>query len=160
MSTQADAGAPTHLGRHTVLLLAVVCGAAVANIYYAQPLLPVVARAFSVGEGEAGLLVTASQIGYAVALAFLVPLGDVLERRRLVSVLLAVTESVGLDPSRAAAILGSDEYADEVRERERMYLDAGIHSVPAVIINNRHLISGGQPAHVFAQALRQIAAGE
>ena len=91
MSTQADAGAPTHLGRHTVLLLAVVCGAAVANIYYAQPLLPVVARAFSVGEGEAGLLVTASQIGYAVALAFLVPIGDVLERRRLVSVLLAVT---------------------------------------------------------------------
>ena len=75
------------------------------------------------------------------------------------AVLMAVVESVGLDPSRAAAILGSDEYADEVRERERMYLDAGIHSVPAVIINDRHLISGGQPAHVFAQALRQIAAG-
>jgi predicted DsbA family dithiol-disulfide isomerase len=74
------------------------------------------------------------------------------------AVLLAVVESVGLDPSRAAAILGSDEYADEVRQREQMYLDAGIHSVPAVIINNRHLISGGQPAHVFAQALRQIAA--
>ncbi len=91
MSTQAETGAPTHLGRPTVLLLAVVCGAAVANIYYAQPLLPVVARAFSVGEGQAGLLVTASQIGYAVALAFLVPVGDVLERRRLVSVLLAVT---------------------------------------------------------------------
>ncbi len=91
MSTQAETGAPTHLGRPTVLLLAVVCGAAVANIYYAQPLLPVVARAFSVGEGQAGLLVTASQIGYAIALAFLVPVGDVLERRRLVSVLLAVT---------------------------------------------------------------------
>jgi predicted DsbA family dithiol-disulfide isomerase len=75
------------------------------------------------------------------------------------AVLLAVVESVGLDASRAAAILGSDEYADEVRERERMYLDAGIHSVPAVIINDRHLISGGQPAQVFAQALRQIAAG-
>ncbi|HEY2225035.1 MFS transporter [Actinomycetospora sp.] len=89
MSTQAPA--PTHLGRPTVGLLAVVCGAAVANIYYAQPLLPVVAQAFSVGEGEAGLLVTASQIGYALALAFLVPAGDILERRRLVSVLLAVT---------------------------------------------------------------------
>src|SRR4051794_16291120 len=91
MSTQAETGAPTHLGRPTVLLLAVVCGAAVANIYYAQPLLPVVAQAFGVDEGRAGLLVTASQIGYAVALAFLVPVGDVLERRRLVSVLLAVT---------------------------------------------------------------------
>ena len=90
MSTQAQA-APTHLGRPTVLLLAVVCGAAVANIYYAQPLLPVVAQAFGVDEGRAGLLVTASQIGYAAALAFLVPVGDILERRRLVSVLLAVT---------------------------------------------------------------------
>jgi predicted DsbA family dithiol-disulfide isomerase len=75
------------------------------------------------------------------------------------AVLLAAVESVGLDRDRAAAILGSDEYAAEVRDRERMYLDAGIHSVPAVIINDRHLISGGQPAQVFAQALRQIAAG-
>jgi predicted DsbA family dithiol-disulfide isomerase len=75
------------------------------------------------------------------------------------AVLLAAAESVGLDRDRAAAILGSDAYAAEVRERERMYLDAGIHSVPAVIINDRHLISGGQPAQVFAQALRQIAAG-
>lgn len=75
------------------------------------------------------------------------------------AVLLSAVESVGLDRDRAAAILGSDDYAAEVRERERMYLDAGIHSVPAVIINDRHLISGGQPAQVFAQALRQIAAG-
>ena len=51
----------------------------------------------------------------------------------------------------------------DVPERPRWfgggYDDAGIHSVPAVIINDRHLISGGQPAHVFAQALRQVAAG-
>jgi predicted MFS family arabinose efflux permease len=104
MSTETQA-APTHLGRPTVLLLAVVCGAAVANIYYAQPLLPVVARAFSVGEGQAGLLVTASQIGYALALAFLVPVGDVLERRRLVSVLLLVT-GVLLVGAAAAPSLG------------------------------------------------------
>ncbi|MCD2187125.1 MFS transporter [Actinomycetospora soli] len=90
MSAQAEAP-PTHLGRPTVLLLAVVCGAAVANIYYAQPLLPVVAQAFGVGEGTAGYLVTASQIGYALALAFLVPAGDILERRRLVSGLLALS---------------------------------------------------------------------
>lgn len=74
-------------------------------------------------------------------------------------VLAVAAESVGLDRSRAAAILASDAYANQVRERERMYLDAGIHAVPAVIINDRHLISGGQPAKVFAQALRQIAAG-
>jgi predicted DsbA family dithiol-disulfide isomerase len=46
-----------------------------------------------------------------------------------------------------------------VREREQFYLTQGIHSVPAVIINDRHLISGGQPVEVFEQALRQIAAG-
>jgi len=74
-------------------------------------------------------------------------------------VLLTAAEAVGLDRSRAAAILVSNEYGQEVRERERFYLDAGIHSVPSVIINDRHLIQGGQPAQVFAQALRQIAAG-
>jgi len=47
-----------------------------------------------------------------------------------------------------------------VREREQFYLSHGIHSVPAVIINDRHLISGGQPAAVFEQALRQIAADQ
>lgn len=74
-------------------------------------------------------------------------------------VLAAVAESVGLDSARARAILASDEFAAEVREREQFYTAHGIHSVPAVIINNRHLISGGQPAAVFEQALRQIAAG-
>jgi predicted MFS family arabinose efflux permease len=82
---------PAGIGRGLVLLLAVTCGAAVANIYYAQPLLPIIGQALGVSEGTAGLLVTASQVGYAVALALLVPLGDVLERRRLVTALLAVT---------------------------------------------------------------------
>lgn len=82
---------PAGIGRGLVLLLAVTCGAAVANIYYAQPLLPIIGQALGVSEGTAGPLVTASQVGYAVALALLVPLGDVLERRRLVTALLAVT---------------------------------------------------------------------
>ena len=90
-ATPTPTAAPGRLGRGTVALLAVVCGAAVANIYYAQPLLPVVADALRVSEGSAGLLVTASQIGYALALALLVPLGDVLQRRRLVAVLLGLT---------------------------------------------------------------------
>lgn len=104
MSAQAEAP-PTHLGRPTVVLLAIVCGAAVANIYYAQPLLPVVAQAFGVAEGTAGYLVTASQIGYAVALALLVPAGDILERRRLVSTLLLVS-GVLLLGAAAAPTLG------------------------------------------------------
>ncbi len=54
-------------------------------------------------------------------------------------------------------ILGSNEFTDEVREREQMYPDAGIHSVPTVIINNKHLISGGQPVEVFESTLRNNA---
>jgi predicted DsbA family dithiol-disulfide isomerase len=71
-----------------------------------------------------------------------------------------MAESVGLDRERAQAILASEEFAAEVRERQRFYAQAGIRSVPAVIINDKHLISGGQPAEVFEQALRQIAAGD
>ncbi|MGC1172670.1 DsbA family oxidoreductase [Polaromonas sp.] len=74
------------------------------------------------------------------------------------AVLARVAGEVGLDAARAAEILASGEYADAVREREQFYLQQGIHSVPAIIINDRHLISGGQPPEVFEQALRQIAA--
>jgi len=73
-------------------------------------------------------------------------------------VLLRVVERVGLDRDTASQILKSDAYADEVREREQFFQRAGIHSVPAIIINQRHLISGGQPPEVFEQALRDIAA--
>jgi predicted DsbA family dithiol-disulfide isomerase len=56
-------------------------------------------------------------------------------------------------------VLSEGTYAAEVREQERFYTSQGISSVPAVIINDRHLISGGQPPEVFEQALRQIAQG-
>lgn len=74
------------------------------------------------------------------------------------ALLLRVAAEVGLDAARAKAILDGDDYAAEVRERERFYLDQGIHSVPSVIIDERHLIQGGQPVEVFEQALRQVAA--
>jgi len=74
-------------------------------------------------------------------------------------VLLKVAGDVGLDSVKAAEVLASDAYADEVRAQERFYQQNGINSVPAVIINERHLISGGQPPEVFEQALRQIIAG-
>jgi len=75
-------------------------------------------------------------------------------------VLLELAAAVGLDPQAAAAILASDAHADDVRQAERFWQQAGIQSVPAVVINDRHLISGGQPPEVFEQALRQIAAQE
>lgn len=74
------------------------------------------------------------------------------------AVLARVAAEVGLDSAEAARILATGAYTDEVREREHYYQRAGINSVPAVIINERHLISGGQPPEVFEQALRTIAA--
>jgi predicted DsbA family dithiol-disulfide isomerase len=75
-------------------------------------------------------------------------------------VLLACVAEAGLDVARAEQILQSDTFASEVRAREQFYLQAGVHSVPAVIVNEQYLISGGQPVEVFVQALRRIAAGE
>lgn len=75
----------TRLDNRLVLLFAVACGAVVANLYYAQPLLDTIAQSLDVSSGTAGLLVTASQIGYAAGLVFIVPLGDLLERRRLIA---------------------------------------------------------------------------
>jgi predicted DsbA family dithiol-disulfide isomerase len=75
-------------------------------------------------------------------------------------VLLAAVAEAGLDVAAARAVLDSQDNALAVREREQFYVQAGIRSVPAVIVNDRHLISGGQPVEVFEQALRQIAAGD
>jgi predicted DsbA family dithiol-disulfide isomerase len=73
-------------------------------------------------------------------------------------VLVRVAGEAGLDQEQARAVLESNTYADEVRQREYYWQRAGIRSVPAIVINERHLISGGQPPEVFEQALRQIAA--
>jgi predicted DsbA family dithiol-disulfide isomerase len=72
-------------------------------------------------------------------------------------VLLELATQVGLPAERARAVIESQAFADEVREAESFWHDAGIQSVPAVVVNRQHLISGGQPHEVFEQALRQIA---
>jgi predicted DsbA family dithiol-disulfide isomerase len=73
-------------------------------------------------------------------------------------VLVAAAEKAGLDADAAREVLTSGRYADEVRAAERQWQAAGISAVPAVVINGRYLISGGQPAAAFEQALRKIAA--
>ncbi len=72
-------------------------------------------------------------------------------------VLVRYAADAGLDAAKAREILESDAYAADVREREAFYQDRGIHSVPAIIIDGKHLIQGGQPPELFEQALRQIA---
>lgn len=75
-------------------------------------------------------------------------------------VLVRCARDAGLDEDAARAVLRDGTHADAVRERERFYLDAGVQGVPAVIVDDRYLISGGQPPEVFEEALRRIAAGQ
>lgn len=86
-SLRAAPGIPGWL----VALLAVACGTTAANLYYAQPLLSSLRDVFRIGTATVGGLVTITQVGFAAGMLFLVPLGDRLEKRRLVTVLLAVT---------------------------------------------------------------------
>jgi predicted DsbA family dithiol-disulfide isomerase len=73
-------------------------------------------------------------------------------------VLVDLAGSVGLDAAAAKQVLDSGAYADDVRAAEAFWQQAGINSVPAVVIDGKHLIQGGQPVEVFERALRQIAA--
>jgi predicted DsbA family dithiol-disulfide isomerase len=74
------------------------------------------------------------------------------------AVLAAKAEEAGLDPRAARNVLESGRYAEDVRQEEQSWINAGINSVPAIVINRQYLISGGQPPEVFEESLRQIAA--
>jgi predicted DsbA family dithiol-disulfide isomerase len=69
--------------------------------------------------------------------------------------MLDAVDRAGLDRQRAAEVLASDEFKEAVREQQKFYLEAGIHSVPAVILNDRILIQGAQPVEQFKAALLQ-----
>lgn len=71
--------------------------------------------------------------------------------------LVDVAASTGLDAAEARRVLEAGTYAAQVREREHFYQQRGIRAVPSVILNDRHLVQGGQPPEVFEQALRQLA---
>ena len=73
-------------------------------------------------------------------------------------ILVSIAEQAGLDGAAAREILSSGRYAQEVRDAERLWQSRGINSVPAVVIDGRYLISGGQPPEAFERALRQIVA--
>src|SRR5271163_3569515 len=70
--------------RAVALLFSVACGLAVANVYYAQPLLDVMADEFEISHATVGFVITITQIGYGLGLMLVVPLGDRLDRRRLI----------------------------------------------------------------------------
>jgi predicted DsbA family dithiol-disulfide isomerase len=72
-------------------------------------------------------------------------------------VLVAAAAEAGLDPKEAREILDSNRYAEEVRLEEQAWLANGINSVPAIVVNRKYLISGGQPPEVFEAHLREMA---
>jgi predicted MFS family arabinose efflux permease len=107
--TTAAAGAVTPLQgralRLVMLVLAFAAGASVANLYYAQPLLSLIRHDFGTSSGTAALVVTLTQVGYALGLALLLPLGDLFENRRLASRTLIVT-ALALAATAAAPDFG------------------------------------------------------
>ncbi|MBR7832800.1 MFS transporter [Actinospica durhamensis] len=108
--TAASAETPP-LGRPTVLLLAAAVGSSAASLYYAQPLLASIRHDLSLGSAAAGLTVTVTQLGYALGLMLAVPLGDLLERRRLVMVMCCVNAAAlalcGASPDAAVFFVSS-----------------------------------------------------
>lgn len=92
---------------------------------------------------------------FALLRAYFTAGDDVSDR----AVLQRIAVDTGLDGDRAAAVLADGDYTDQVRQQERFYQANGINSVPGVVINQSHLVSGGQPVEVFEKVLREIAAG-
>ena len=82
---------PQGLNPTIIALMSIATGLAVASNYYAQPLLETIARTFSLSASQAGFIVTAAQLGYAIGLLFLVPLGDMFERRTLIVTMTLLT---------------------------------------------------------------------
>jgi predicted MFS family arabinose efflux permease len=93
------------MSRGLILLFAIATGQAVASNYLAQPLLDTLRGQFGVSAAVAGLIVTAAQVGYAAGLILLLPLGDLFERRRLITTLAAITVA-GLVAAAVAPSIG------------------------------------------------------
>ncbi len=120
------------------------------NTFDAHRLLHWAGTSFESGEGKQ------RELKHVLLRAYFTDGRDVSDRDTLVE----IAASVGLPAERAREILASDTYADDVRTVEQFFLQQGINAVPAVIVERKHLISGGQPVEVFERALREIAAAK
>jgi predicted MFS family arabinose efflux permease len=95
----------TGMRRGLILLFAIACGLSVANLYYSQTVLGSISKSFHTGSALVGLTVTLAQVGYAIGLALLVPVGDIIARRKLVPAVLLIC-GVGLVGSALAPSVG------------------------------------------------------
>src|SRR5690242_16037129 len=111
MSERALALAHVAVTPIIAFVLALGCGAIAANLYYAQPLAAMIAAAFGIANAASGFVVTLTQIGYGLGLIFLVPLGDIVESRRLVVIATALAGCALLlmatTPSAAGFMIGA-----------------------------------------------------
>ena len=98
MTTSTDTvntpAASRSISSSLTLLMAITCGLVVANIYYNQPLLAEIGRSFKVPDSTVSLLATTTQVGYTIGLLFAVPLGDKVERKKLILVMLGIAATV------------------------------------------------------------------
>lgn len=131
--------------------MAVATGLAVANIYYAQPLLSTLGRDFGVATHTAGLIVTVTQAGYAAGLMFIVPLGDLLERRRLVAFVTVL----------AAAALSVAAAAPNIAVFFAASLAVGLTAVVAQVLvpYAAHLAPEGQRGRVVGRVMSGLLMG-
>ncbi len=106
LAAEEPASAPA-MSRSVALLFAIACGLAVANVYYAQPLLDAMASEIGINRAAVGIVITATQIFYALGLLMLVPLGDLVNRRKLIvgQMLLSVLALIAVGTASTAAVL-------------------------------------------------------
>lgn len=142
---------PPPMSGAMIAVFAVACGLAVGNLYYAQPLLDTIGRAFGVSEAGASLIVTVTQLGYAAGLVFIAPLGDLLENRRLIATVLCGTVvallTAAVAPSFGAFIAAS--------------LGIGVTSVAAQILVPfaAHLAPAERRGRVVGQVMSGLLTG-
>ncbi|MCA1223304.1 MFS transporter [Streptomyces sp. 8L] len=110
--------------RPLLVLFAVAAGAAVGSLYYAQPLLDVIGGDFGAGDGTVGLLVTATQVGYALGILFIVPLGDLRQRRVLIPVMMVLS----------ALALGACAVAPDIATLAGALIAVGVTTVAGQIL--------------------------
>ncbi|HEV7207587.1 MAG TPA: MFS transporter [Mycobacteriales bacterium] len=133
--------------RRIVPLLALASGLAVANLYYAQPLLVPIAKSFQVSTGTAANVITLTQLGYAAGLVLLVPLGDLVENRRLITRILLGT----------AAALAATAFAPSFGLFLAASLVVGLTSVVVQVVVP--LAANLAPAHMRGQVVGQVTSG-
>lgn len=168
--------APT-LNRRLTWIMALTCGLTAANLYYSQPLLVNIAHSFGVAEGTAGMIATATQLGYAFGLLLLVPLGDMFSRRRLISsamvALVLGLVAIALAPSLtvlavASLVMGVANVVPQMivpfaaslaRPEERGRVVGFIMSGLLIGVLLARTVSGLVGAHLGWRAMYWIAAG-